>query len=138
MSQEADDDLMQPSAAAANGGPAKKRTARAPSKSMSYRAGLVMPVSRVRRDIRTGNYATRQSPGAAVFIAAVLEYLTGEVLELAGHETKDLKKKRIDPKAIRRAIRNDAELDELMSDVTIEHGGVRQFVHPELLKKAKH
>ncbi|XP_030913409.1 histone H2A [Geospiza fortis] len=58
--------------------------ARAKAKSRSSRAGLQFPVGRVHRLLRKGNYAERVGAGAPVYLAAVLEYLTAEILELAG------------------------------------------------------
>ncbi|CAI9542213.1 unnamed protein product, partial [Staurois parvus] len=49
----------------------------------SSRAGLQFPVGRVHRLLRKGNYAERVGAGAPVYLAAVLEYLTAEILELA-------------------------------------------------------
>nr|XP_060470549.1 histone H2A type 1-H-like [Panthera onca] len=58
--------------------------ARAKAKTRSSRAGLQFPVGRVHRLLRKGNYAERVGAGAPVYLAAVLEYLTAEILELAG------------------------------------------------------
>ncbi|GFQ83862.1 histone H2A [Trichonephila clavata] len=54
------------------------------SKTRSSRAGLQFPVGRIHRLLRKGNYAERVGAGAPVYLAAVLEYLAAEVLELAG------------------------------------------------------
>ncbi|NXV18952.1 H2AJ protein, partial [Cepphus grylle] len=53
---------------------------RAKAKSRSSRAGLQFPVGRVHRLLRKGNYAERVGAGAPVYMAAVLEYLTAEIL----------------------------------------------------------
>ncbi|CAF89506.1 unnamed protein product, partial [Tetraodon nigroviridis] len=63
-------------------GRGKGGKARAKAKSRSSRAGLQFPVGRVHRLLRKGNYAQRVGAGAPVYLAAVLEYLTAEILEL--------------------------------------------------------
>ena len=68
------------------------------SKSRSTRAGLQFPVGRIHRLLRKGNYAERVGAGAPVYLAAVMEYLAAEVLELAGNAARDNKKTRIIPR----------------------------------------
>jgi len=90
----------------------------------STRAGVSFPVSRFRRLMRKGNYAKRIGLGAAIYSAAVVEYLVAEVLELAGNACKDHKKKRIVPRHVQLAIMKDQELSVLCQYVTISQGGV--------------
>ncbi|NXV48491.1 H2A1 protein, partial [Uria aalge] len=106
-----------------------------PKRTKSAKAGLQFPVGRVYRLLRMGNYAERISPGAAIYLAAVLEYLSAEILELAGNAAQENKKTRIRPRHIQLAVRNDDELNKLFSCVTIAQGGVLPNVLPELLPK---
>ena len=85
------------------------------AKSRSSRAGLQFPVGRIHRLLRKGNYAERVGAGAPVYMAAVMEYLAAEVLQLA--------------------IRNDEELNKLLSGVTIAQGGVLPNIQAVLLPK---
>eukprot|EP01106_Pelomyxa_sp_JSP_P017063 TRINITY_DN668_c0_g1_i7.p2 TRINITY_DN668_c0_g1~~TRINITY_DN668_c0_g1_i7.p2 ORF type:complete len:100 (+),score=23.20 TRINITY_DN668_c0_g1_i7:347-646(+) len=85
--------------------------------------------------LRTGNFADRIGAGAPIYLAAVLEYLTAEILELAGNASRDNKKIRIVPRHIQLAIRNDEELNKLLQDVTISSGGVLPNIHSILLPK---
>jgi histone H2A len=126
--------------------------------SRSSKAGLAFPVGRVHRLLRKGNYAQRVGAGksrhsskfiiitrsfkltlifsgAPVYLAAVLEYLAAEILELAGNAARDNKKTRIIPRHLQLAIRNDEELNKLLGHVTIAQGGVLPNIHANLLPK---
>ncbi|XP_033955260.2 histone H2AX-like [Pseudochaenichthys georgianus] len=109
--------------------------ARAKAKTRSSRAGLQFPVGRVHRHLRKGNYAHRVGAGAPVYLAAVLEYLTAEILELAGNAARDNKKTRIIPRHLQLAVRNDEELNKLLGGVTIAQGGVLPNIQAVLLPK---
>ncbi|KAJ9557096.1 hypothetical protein OSB04_011710 [Centaurea solstitialis] len=101
----------------------------------SVRAGLQFPVSRVARYLKKGRYSERTGIGAPIYLAAVLEYLAAEVLELAGNAARDNKKNRINPRHVQLAVRNDEELAKLLSGVTIASGGVLPNINPILLPK---
>ena len=107
------------------------------SQSRSSRAGLLFPVGRVSRFLRKGRYSNRVGGGAPVYLAAVLEYLAAEVLELAGNAARDNKKSRITPRHVQLAVRNDEELNKLMSGVTIASGGVLPRIEATLVPKKK-
>ena len=85
--------------------------------------------------LRKGNYAERIGSGAPVYLAAVMEYLAAEVLELAGNAARDNKKTRIVPRHIQLAVRNDEELNKLLANVTISQGGVLPNIQTVLLPK---
>jgi len=105
------------------------------SRTRSSRAGLQFPVGRVHRFLRKGNYAHRVGAGAPVYLSAVLEYLAAEILELAGNAARDNKKSRIIPRHLQLAVRNDEELNKLMSGVTLAQGGVLPNIQSVLLPK---
>ena len=105
------------------------------SQSQSSRAGLQFPVGRIGRFLKKGKYASRIGAGAPVYLASILEYLTAEVLELAGNAARDNKKNRIVPRHILLAVRNDEELNKLFSGVTIAQGGVLPNIHSVLVPK---
>jgi len=112
-----------------NSGSAKKPI------SSSKRAGLHFPVGRVAAMLKKGGYASRVGAGAAVFMAAVLQYLNEELLDVAGAAAIEFKKSRIMTKHIVLAIRADKELNGLIP-ATIAGGGVRPHIEPALLPKA--
>ena len=109
----------------------------AKAQSRSSRAGLQFPVGRISRYLKQGKFAERVGAGAPVYLAAVLEYLAAEVLELAGNAAKDNKKTRIIPRHIQLAVRNDEELNKLMANTTIASGGVLPNINSNLLPSKK-
>ncbi|NP_001303924.1 histone H2A.Z isoform 2 [Mus musculus] len=96
------------------GGKAGKDSGKAKTKavSRSQRAGLQFPVGRIHRHLksRTTSHG-RVGATAAVYSAAILEYLTAEL-----------------------AIRGDEELDSLIK-ATIAGGGVIPHIHKSLIGK---
>ena len=105
------------------------------SQTRSSKAGLQFPVGRIGRFLTKGRFSARVGAGAPVYMAAVLEYLWAEILELAGNVARDNKKTRIIPRHLQLAVRNDEELNKLLGKVTIAQGGVLPNIHTVLLPK---
>ena len=70
-----------------------------------------------------------------MYLAAVLEYLSAEILKLAGNAARDNKKTRIIPRQLQLAVRNDEELNKLLAGVNIAQGGVLPNIQAVLLPK---
>ncbi|PKB98607.1 histone H2A [Rhizophagus irregularis] len=103
--------------------------------SRTTKAGLQFPVGRIHRFLRKGNYSSRIGTSAPVYLAATIEYLIAEIVELAGNAAHDNKKSRIIPRHLQLAIRNDDELSKLFGHITIAQGGVLPNIHKCLLPK---
>ena len=58
-------------------------------KSRSSRCDLIFPVGRIHRYYKQGKYSTNLGIGAGVYTAAVLEYITTEILDLAGKAAEE-------------------------------------------------
>ncbi|XP_066128619.1 core histone macro-H2A.1 isoform X6 [Saccopteryx bilineata] len=86
--------------------------------SRSAKAGVIFPVGRMLRYIKKGHPKYRIGVGAPVYMAAVLEYLTAEILELAGNAARDNKKGRVTPRHILLAVANDEELNQKQGEVS--------------------
>ncbi|CAF1008796.1 unnamed protein product [Adineta steineri] len=103
-------------------------------KSKSVRAGVLFSVPRFHRYIKKSVPKSRVTMAAAVYTAAVIEYLTAEVLELSGNAAKDHKKQRINARHLFLAVSIDEELKKLLHGVTIPQGGVLPHVNAFLFK----
>ncbi|XP_054983214.1 histone H2A-Bbd type 1-like [Sorex araneus] len=73
--------------------------------SRSTRAQLQFPVSRVDRLLRESQNVNRLSSSTPVFLAGVLEYLTANLLELAGQEAEKDSRSRITPEHLCAAVK---------------------------------
>jgi len=102
--------------------------------SMTARAGLTFPIAKVSRMIKA-IWKSSVGKGAPVYLAAVMEYMTAEVLELSGNASRDNKRVRIIPRHIMLAVRNDEDLNKFCSTVLIRAGGVLPNIHCCLLPR---
>jgi|EP00092_Neocalanus_flemingeri_P033812 histone H2A len=117
-----------------------RRSARKATKKTAKgnRTGLIMPAGRIGSALRRARYAKRTSRSAGIYMAAALEYLTAELLELSSKATLQAKKKKISPRAITLATKADADLGALLRNTTISRGGIIPSLAKALeSKKAK-
>jgi histone H2A len=92
--------------------------------SRSEKSGLHFPVGRVSRLLREKLNGIRVGSSSAVYLAAVLEYLVAQLLNLASEAATVHKRTRITPRQLMVAVRNDAELNLLLTDVILPDSGV--------------
>ena len=91
---------------------------RSESRRLESKCGLVFPISRTKRVIR--NYTkNRLSTNAAIFLTAVLEYISAEISELSGNVTRMENRKKITIKDSKQATEEDEELDSLIRSLSI-------------------
>ena len=109
------------------------RVAGVPSVSGSTRAGIIFSTGRMNRLLREGRFSLRQGKLAGVFMAGALEYLTNEVLDIAGELCLKGNKKIIMPKHINLAFRTDMELIKLMHKGIVTQSTVPANIHPSHL-----
>lgn len=92
--------------------------------SNSKRAGLIFPVKRVYKKLKT--FGKRVMLNSCIEMAAILEYLVADLLDLSGEVTFSLDKSMILPRHIYLAIQKDKELKALLDHVTLPDSGVTE------------
>jgi len=108
---------------------------KAKKKTNTAKAGCKFSPGVIGGQLKRGRFAKRVSKAAAVYLAASIEYVTSELLELATKVAKKGKKTTLKPRHLALAVRNDDELNKLLASVTIASGGVVPNVHPAIAKK---
>lgn len=106
-------------------GKAKGKATSNKQKSRSARAGLSFPVGRLARMLKQGRYSERVGIGAPVYMAAVLEYLVAEILEVSVMVVRQNKKARIMPRYIFLGLKEDEEFKKLFGRTIITNSGVK-------------
>jgi histone H2A len=98
--------------------PTIQKKERKPSQSGASRAGLKFSPARVLKKQLKGR-GVRVGKLAPVYLAAVVEYLVAELVELSGSEAMAAKKNRITPLFIHRAVANDDQLLKVFGKSTV-------------------
>jgi histone H2A len=106
------------------------------AKALTKQAGLAFPVKKVKRLLKRVVDSHQIQTTAAVCMSTALEYLTAELLELAGNACREQAAARALPKVIRlrhlrAAIAGDEELDALMIRLSVKHRTHRPSLHTD-------
>jgi histone H2A len=107
------------------------------TKSRSSRAGLHFPVGRIHRTLKYMRVAERVGQSAPVFLAAVIEYLTAELIEATAKVTKDKKRTRMSTRHLMIGVNNDEEFAKLLRNTQISGAGVMPGIEKSLLPKKR-
>ena len=110
----------------------KNKKAKVKRMTKSQKVGLVFPIGKVHTLMKT-KHSGNIGQTASVYLAAVMEYMVAEVLELSGNAARDMKLQRITPHHVMLAIRGDEELDTFVGVTWVSHGGVLPHIHKALL-----
>ncbi|XP_032113656.1 histone H2A-Bbd type 2/3-like [Sapajus apella] len=89
------------------------------TRSRTARAELLFSVGHMERSLRESHYAQCLSHNAPVYLAAVIEYLTTKILELAVKEAQNNGERIITPRLLDMAVHNNGLLSTLFHTTTI-------------------
>ena len=95
----------------------------------------IFPSGRIGSILRQRGYTKRVSKSSGVYLASVVSYLVGELLESAAKCSK--KSSRISPRALYTSSQQDPDLGVLLKDVTMSRGGAMSHQPKPPLTKMK-
>jgi histone H2B len=98
--------------------------------SRQNRANIIFPPSLIENFLRSNSRFSIASL-TPIYLAAVLEFITFEILDISVKNSKERKHNRITVRDMELAVRNDIELDTLFKkyNITFLGGGVVPFIH---------
>lgn len=103
--------------------PIGKRNTTKAKLTQSIKSGLILPVALIARRMRKAT-GLRMSKSAPVYLTAILEYLTSELLSLAGDSVHTLqRRKRIQPRDLLQSLLSDSELSKMCPKLVIAESG---------------
>ena len=106
--------------------------------SRQTKANIIFPPSIVEKFLRNFGYSKFMVASLSpVYLAAVLEYLTFDILDNSVNITKNSKHMRVTVRDMELAVRNDDELNKLFNklNTTFLGGGVVPYIHSSLMTR---
>jgi histone H2A len=115
-----------------------KETPTADTNTRQDKADILFPPSLTEKFLRNfGYFKIMVSSNAPIYLAAVLEYLTFEILDLANICCRDDDRVRINIRDLQLTVKTDTELDNLFNSLNISFlgGGVVPYIHSSMFNK---
>ena len=103
-------------------------------------ANISFPVARIRTRMRKFMANKTVTKHGAIFLAAEMEYILAEVVDLAGNMMESDKRKTLQGRHLFKAVQDDAELNNFFGKGLIHEGGVNITVtekHHKTQKRIK-
>lgn len=119
------------------GGLKEKKVSKSGQTTRAMKAGLTVPPSRVNRAMKLRSGLKRVGGTAPVYMAAVMEYLAAEILEVACNSTTKAKRKRVTPEDVSMALRSDADLQKVCGGFALYTGDKLEEIAKSLAPKPR-
>lgn len=101
------------------------------------KAGILFPVGKINKRMAKSGWTDRVGGTAPIWVAAVCDYLAREVVDATAKACKDGgKHKRIQPRDVILAIRNDPDLNRVFAGVKVLVGDKLKGVSDEIVCEA--
>jgi histone H2A len=97
------------------------------------KAGILFPVGKINKRMQNSKWTDRVGGTAPIWVAAVCDYITREIVQQASDACKEGgKHKRLQPRDVILAVRNDPDLHRLFAGVKILVGDKLKNVTDEV------